>query len=106
MPPLPFAKRQLQLRSPMYARLSPVLRRAGLVLLLSAAFTWFEVYGADRPAWVSFLMWVVTLGTGVAASVFIMPFIFGTRFEPWPLAVRILAGSALIAVTAMVAIQV
>lgn len=104
MPPLPFTKRQLQLWSPMYARLSPVLRRAGLVILLSAAFTWFEVYGGDRPAWVSFLMWVVTLGTGIAASVFIMPFIFGTRFEPWPLALRILAGSALIAVPVTVSL--
>lgn len=82
----------------MPTRLKPLLRGALLVLALSAAFTWFGVYNVNGPAWLSFSMWLVTIGTGMSSSAFIVPFIFGTRFEPWPLVLRILAGAALIAV--------
>jgi len=82
----------------MPTRLNPLLRGAALVIALSAAFTWFGVYNITGPAWLSFSMWLVTIGTGMSSSGFIMPFIFGTRFEPWPLFLRILAGAALIAV--------
>lgn len=81
----------------MPARLRQLLLDTGIVLALAAGFTFFGVYGTDGPLWARFLMWVVTIGTGAASSSFIIPFVFGTRFEPWPLALRICAGAALIA---------
>jgi len=78
--------------------LKALFRSAMLVVVLSGAFTWFGVYNVNGPAWIIFAMWLVTIGTGMASSSFVIPFIFGTRFEPWPLALRILAGAALIAV--------
>jgi hypothetical protein len=82
----------------MRVRLNALFRGAMLVVALSGAFTWFGVYNVNGPAWGIFSMWLVTIGTGMASSSFIVPFIFGTRFEPWPLALRILTGAALIAV--------
>jgi len=81
----------------MPTRLKALFRGALLVVALAGAFTWFGVYNMSGRAWVIFSMWLVTIGTGVASSSFIVPFIFGTRFEPWPLVLRILAGAALIA---------
>lgn len=82
----------------MPARLRELLLDAGIVLGLAAVFTFFGVYGTDGPLWARFMMWLVTIGTGALSSGFIIPFVFGTRFEPLPLAVRICAGAALIAV--------
>jgi LytTr DNA-binding domain len=90
----------------MPTRLKALFRGALLVVGLSAAFTWFGVYNVNGPAWLGFSMWLVTIGTGMASSAFIVPFIFGTRFEPWPLALRILAGAALIAVPVTLSLYV
>jgi hypothetical protein len=81
----------------MPARLKALLQNAAIVVALAAGFTFFGVYGTGGPLWARFLMWLVTMATGAASAGFIIPFIFGTRFEPWPLALRILAGAALIA---------
>ncbi len=82
----------------MPARLRTLLRNVSVVIVLSGVFTWFGIYGVSGPLWLRYSMWLVTIGTGVSASVFVIPFIFGTRFEPWPLALRVAAGAGLIAV--------
>jgi hypothetical protein len=84
--------------NPVTSQLRSLLQNVALVIVLAGVFTWFGIYGVTGPLWLRYSMWLITIGTGTASSAFIIPFIFGTRFEPWPLPVRIAAGAALIAV--------
>lgn len=88
----------------MPARLKSLLKDAAIVLGLAVAFTWFGVYDTGGPVWLQFAMWMVTMTVGAASAGFIIPFIFGTRFEPWPLPLRMLAGAAMIAVPVTLAL--
>lgn len=87
-------------------RLQSLLQTAAIILALAIGFTFFGIYNNGTAPWIRFLMWLVTIGTGVLASGFIIPFVFGTRFEPWPLAVRVLAGSILIAIPVTLSLAV
>jgi hypothetical protein len=90
--------------NPVTSQLRSLLQNAAIVIVLAGAFTWFGIYGVTGPLWLRFSMWLITIGTGTASAAFIIPFIFGTRFERWPLPVRIAAGAALIAVPVTIAL--
>ena len=80
------------------------LRDAAVILGISAMLTFFGVYDHDSPAWVRFLMWVVTCTVGVTTSDFVIPLIFQRKMAGDVLPVQAITAAAIISVPVLLSL--
>ena len=82
----------------MPAPLREILKTLGIVTLLAAGFTWFNVYGSGGSLWLRFLMWFITMLVGAISSIFVVPFVFDARLKTAHPSLKIIVAAALLSV--------
>lgn len=80
------------------------LRDAAVILGISAMLTFFGVYDHNSPAWVRFLMWVVTCTVGVTTSDFVIPLVFQRKVAGDVLPVQAITAAAIISVPVLLSL--
>ena len=80
------------------------LRDAAVILGIAAMLTFFGVYAQDTPAWIRFLMWILTCTVGIATAEWVLPHIFERRIVGDLLPVQAVVTAAVISLPVLLSL--
>lgn len=62
-----------------------IAKFSGVVIGLGLLFSWLGVYDTGQvPFYKRFVFWTATMAVGAGSAMFIAPYMWNERFEPWP----------------------